>query len=435
MCKSILKEVYFVLRLNRRWLPLLCIMFIAFFSIQIFSNTFLSMNKLSQLHDVELSEESHYYILRDNFVGSSESALFNNSESLALLDSFYAALKAIPYSDYYVVKAQPLLFKDFPLDDQFIYEYDKGNSQENKNIPYTLPNGESFLGTYAQCIWLDTTAYELYEIQISKGSGWTAESHMYNDERVVPLLVGSNIEQAIPIGTKISLEDYVGNVSGIVVGVLAPGQLIEDSGRLINLDNYFLHPIYETDYAFETEEQFFYQMVSMLMKINGTFKTLLPANELQASISDICIDLSISPAPSLEGATNRLFALTAVKLHSLARSMQLLSSVVSLVLLITTLVVAYFFLRKKRKYFQSLLICGFSSLDIASILVIPLTSILFFCLSCSIILASILAYFYGQTINPLPSILYLIVLIISSVLLGYYTLSNGRYILKGDSDA
>lgn len=95
MCKSILKEVYFVLRLNRRWLPLLCIMFIAFFSIQIFSNTFLSMNKLSQLHDVELSEESHYYILRDNFVGSSESALFNNSESLALLDSFYAALKAI----------------------------------------------------------------------------------------------------------------------------------------------------------------------------------------------------------------------------------------------------------------------------------------------------------------------------------------------------
>ena len=210
--------------------------------------------------------------------------------------------------------------------------------------------------------------------------------------------------------------------------------MVENNGKIINLNNYLLHPMYEVNLDYETEEEYFQQMILMLMKINGTFQTQLSANELQAAIGDICMELSIDSVPGLTGATNRMNTLILAKLHFIAHKFRFFTSGVSILLWMAIVAVVPLFIKRHKRYFDVLLISGFSIRMVNLIVGILATSMLIGAFICGGVVGIIISNWMNRTTKLLLSGIFLTGLLFTVSIESVLVLSRNVVIDKGAED-
>lgn len=183
-------------------------------------------------------------------------------------------------------------------------------------------------------------------------------------KKKIALIAGYNFKEHVNIGDEFELIDYVGNQRGVIVGILAEDSFVEKNGKIVNLNNYFVHPMQNICTNITSESEYFEQIILSLMKINGAFESYMPAEYLQAQVGDIFNSLSLSPPLTVAEAQNKTAVYLSVKLTEIARNAKIVTFGFTLFFIIASILGSYFLYLKSKNYYSILYCNGFTLRDI-----------------------------------------------------------------------
>lgn len=361
--KHIFCEIYQCVKNSGKWGLLYLCLCTMLFGVQVFMATFSSSQEFQKNHFASLQEEQIYPVV-DNFVGQAESDLFQKANRIELLSQLIKRLQSVPQSTYFEVYDQTIMIKELKWEESLLYGYPNGNIEESNNVFYKMATGEEFYASTFNCLWLDDYALNVFPLKLIKGNLFSPEDYSFNDKKEVALIAGYNFKEYVNIGDTFDLIDYVGNQKGVIVGILSEDSFLEKNGKIINLNNYFIHPMQNICTNITNEAQYFEQIVLSLMKINGAFQSYMPAEYLQAQVGDIFNDLSLSPPLTVAQAQNKTAIYLSVKLTEMARNAKVAALSFTLFFIVVSIISCYFLYLKSKNYCSILYCNGFTLREI-----------------------------------------------------------------------
>lgn len=214
---------------------------------------------------------SNIYKISDNLIGDEESKFFSQSDYLAILDNLYTWEKTNDKFMYIIANQQPIgLEKNLPT--QFLYDLNQ------LNVYRSLQVNQNFI--------------DHFSIEVEEGNLFTNESYSI-DNKVVPVLLGSNYKNYFELNEKIFIS-YMGiNLECKVLGFLKENSYYNNSYNLQYLDDYIILPSLEYQNYLEYNESFIKKL--LLDKCSGYIVTELSPKYIQNLYTQKCFELDIIP--------------------------------------------------------------------------------------------------------------------------------------------
>lgn len=395
------------------------------FSINILNFSFIKEFSYKESSDTYATNSKQYYNILDNFVGQAEKDLFNREDNLEVMDILVTEYKNIPLTNYLQIYEQPLELYDTFFEDKFIDGYENNDYEHNKNIKISLEDGTEHSLFRCKCLWLDKTALDTFSVNILEGDIFSDIDYYRNDNREVAIIVGSNYGKHLRIGDKLIIEDFVGNTSAKVIGILNEGETISYNNNIFNLDNYIIHPMLEIGKNPKNQDDHFSQMVLSLFKTNGVFESKISANDLQKEVSNIFIENSINSSPYILQSSNDWAGTIFTKHYSLISSN--IWQLITLVILPIAFTMLMIYLVNKRQNISIKKLYDEQTIQLTK----QVLNYQFIFITCLSILVSILlcillvTLYFNITINIVPTIIPIVVIILTGVIQNHF-LSNKK---------
>lgn len=185
---------------------------------------------------------------------------FNDLEGIEVLKQFTASLGQAEEFDYFVIHENPLPLKTNQILPASLYPYKEELQKKEK--------GKDFINV--NCIQLTKNVLIYYPIELSSGEIFQPKDFIFpNQGDSIPVLAGSDFQEFFQIGTTFEFLYWGKIIQARIIGFLDEGTDIQWKGASPILDDYFLVPFLDCDFFPEQKEDFQFQAISYLTRING----------------------------------------------------------------------------------------------------------------------------------------------------------------------
>lgn len=176
------------------------------------------------------------YQITDQLIEEREREFFSSGQGYDILHNFINTLSESQAISFYTGTWQPIGVADFKGDDSFDPRYEHGGTTDS----YDFNNS-----TYStvKALHVNNSVFNLNNLQISNGRNFNPDEYKYNENKTIPVILGSNYSKSYKLGDKINIYLYGKELQGEIVGFLSSSQkvMIANHPELI-LDKYMLLP-------------------------------------------------------------------------------------------------------------------------------------------------------------------------------------------------
>lgn len=299
--------------------------------------------------------------LSDGLYDEKEVEFFSKKEGYDTLSRFERNISSSSEFAYYHAISQPIYVMDFKGGPIFDPLYERGGQRppiERNNKVYSA----------VKSMQLNKTAFELNELRLKTGSGFTDKDYIYTEKQnEFPILLGAAFSHVYELGDQIEFNVYKKDLIGTVIGFFEPTQKVMTAfDPEIQIDRYIILPswYYEkfSSLVMKKEDELFF-MASLLNLVNGTIVTDLSPLEARRVVNKIGKEVGFTDF-QLIGA-NSLAIDALIGMTEMNRTYLLVST--CLMFVMTMMLFLYVTITKIRKnidIFKVLLISGVNSKQI-----------------------------------------------------------------------
>lgn len=350
---KVCKEILFDVRKNPYLFILLIIQLTVFFGISLFREQIENEMDRAQSTVTYKLQEINYYRLVDNLIGEYEEAFLNNKDALAKLRMMYHMLSNNPYFQYLEMYNNPIVLIGDNIRDEFLYRYEEGDGEQYRGIV------EGQFYNEVKCCFISCNVWDAFNIQCRQGALWKEEE---KNNETVPIVLGSSYSGIFEVGDYIQgITPFHENVQFEVFGILDKGEYLIYNDRIQNLDRYVLMPLQDAETIPEAGGKIKNQTFLYLCKINGTFASTLPPNELQDMVQEICDICGITPSSTVAGSTNAQSYLLKVSIDDILQVFKEMLLLLNIFSLVSAGLYIGIKINRNQRYYGILLLNGFST--------------------------------------------------------------------------
>jgi len=171
----------------------------------------------------------------------------NGRENFDKLHSFLEKLENNDEFDFVSLSNQFVEITSQPVDEQFLYGYEDGNAAE----PQPGPEGETMYET--KSLQVSSKFFDVFSVSISDGRGFEESDYMLNDEREVPVLLGSAYKDTFSIGDTFEGYYLCEKLTYHVIGFVGDDSFFLDksNNKMTSCERYIILPALYSDKADE----------------------------------------------------------------------------------------------------------------------------------------------------------------------------------------
>ncbi len=216
-----------------------------------------------------------FYALRDDLLNPERFYDFRqDAENIDRIGDFYNALNSATSFDYSAVSSQPVPIDNFKGDKTFSYH----SEAFIKARPEKIANVKS--------VQMNRTAYNLYEVAVSSGSGVNWDEVDYASDEV-PILLGSAYQGIYEVGDRLQGDFYNRHFKFAVTGFLEPNTFIHYKGDPeFYLDRYLVLPYPESCPPVD-QRDFVFEGILYFAMVNGDLVSRAPKDALLYELEQI----------------------------------------------------------------------------------------------------------------------------------------------------
>lgn len=181
-------------------------------------------------------DNQNVYQITDQLINEREREFFSSGQGYDVLHNFINTLSKSQAITFYTATWQPIGLADFKGDDSFDPRYEHGGTTETYEI-----NNSTY--STVKALHVNNPVFNLNNLQINSGRNFNLDEYKYNENKTIPVILGSDHSKSYKLGDKINIYIYGKELQGEIVGFLASSQKVMTANQPeIILDKYMLLP-------------------------------------------------------------------------------------------------------------------------------------------------------------------------------------------------
>lgn len=231
-----------------------------------------SFDSLLITNIISYQQLSNFNVQQNYFIQTVDG--YANDDALDILyahDTIYQNLKEFNLTlnsdfDFYEITFQPLQsLQYFNLDNKFIHR-NRNGVIKNQEI---VIEGEKCYVTSLSTIQVNNNAYNKFLNSLAKGDSFKAEDFNYENDNIIPIILGNDYLQYYDVGEIIKLNYLQRNIDFKIIGFLNKNTVLTINDFDYVLDTYICMPSFQIKNEFINEEDKTFQIRHYLQKNMG----------------------------------------------------------------------------------------------------------------------------------------------------------------------
>lgn len=231
-----------------------------------------SFDSLLITNIISYQQLSNFNVQQNYFIQTVDG--YTNDDALDILyahDTIYQNLKEFNLTlnsdfDFYEITFQPLQsLQYFNLDNKFIHR-NRNGVIKNQEI---VIEGEKCYVTSLSTIQVNNNAYNKFLNSLAKGDSFKAEDFNYENDNIIPIILGNDYLQYYDVGEIIKLNYLQRNIDFKIIGFLNKNTVLTINDFDYVLDTYICMPSFQIKNEFINEEDKTFQIRHYLQKNMG----------------------------------------------------------------------------------------------------------------------------------------------------------------------
>lgn len=231
-----------------------------------------SFDSLLITNIISYQQLSNFNVQQNYFIQTVDE--YANDDALDILyahDTIYQNLKEFNLTlnsdfDFYEITFQPLQsLQYFNLDNKFIHR-NRNGVIKNQEI---VIEGEKCYVTSLSTIQVNNNAYNKFLNSLAKGDSFKAEDFNYENDNIIPIILGNDYLQYYDVGEIIKLNYLQRNIDFKIIGFLNKNTVLTINDFDYVLDTYICMPSFQIKNEFINEEDKTFQIRHYLQKNMG----------------------------------------------------------------------------------------------------------------------------------------------------------------------
>lgn len=257
-----------------------------------------SFDSLLITNIISYQQLSNFNVQQNYFIQTVDG--YTNDDALDILyahDTIYQNLKEFNLTlnsdfDFYEITFQPLQsLQYFNLDNKFIHR-NRNGVIKNQEI---VIEGEKCYVTSLSTIQVNNNAYNKFLNSLAKGDSFKAEDFNYENDNIIPIILGNDYLQYYDVGEIIKLNYLQRNIDFKIIGFLNKNTVLTINDFDYVLDTYICMPSFQIKNEFINEEDKTFQIRHYLQKNMGFINVKANKNykkEIITNYEEIIKDLA-----------------------------------------------------------------------------------------------------------------------------------------------
>ncbi|UPW83054.1 ABC transporter permease [Lysinibacillus sp. Ag94] len=227
-------------------------------------------------------EGKNIYQLSDNLFGEKEEQFVRNENSLRILKDFYNHLGKSKDFIYLNTALQPIGVRDFNGNNTYLEGYGEG---DGVLPPYDF-NGKQY--QRVKSLQINEQVLNTFDVELEQGRKFQTEDFLYTDNKVIPIILGSDYKSLYKIGDKLKIEYIFKEMEAEVVGILKSDTILPVRENIeFYTDKHIIMPSLILEQEPLNEDDKTFQRRQYLQLINGQVFTEKDTLQVRKIINDI----------------------------------------------------------------------------------------------------------------------------------------------------